>query len=125
MALERNPGLQSAIDAVRVDGSFILSDLVWIAEALGMSIRVTIDDEAYDKLVKNHFPGLLKDSVFGTEPGLSAHLFFSWQPAVHGNRLFGHFDALIPTTPGEASMFLPADAACMNSAAGGTVAHNV
>ena len=113
--LQLFPDLETRIYEVQLDGSFSIPDLTWISKALGASIRLTVDEEAFGTLRPDHYPWLLQDSVFGSEisEAPSIHLYYSWETSVGDKKhTFGHFDALVPSNPGdEASFFLKADAA--------------
>lgn len=61
--------------------------------------------------VSEAFPWIKPDSVFG-DGMVGPHLLFTWQKACSEERLFGHYDILVPSTI-STSLKLPQDAACL------------
>lgn len=87
-----------------------MPDLQWIAPSLGMSVRLTIEQDVWAH-ASQEFPWLLQDSVFGEGP-IGAHLIFCWQKACNETRRFGHYNLLVPSTV-KADVTLSPDATCL------------
>ena len=95
-ALQRFPQHSGRIKAIMEgDGSFETEDISWISAVLGISCRVTILPESFER-AKLFIPDLVPDMTYGTGD-VDTHLLFSWQTAVMENREFGHLDLLVPS----------------------------
>lgn len=116
LALQKVPSSEIKIKEVMNAQSFDISDLSWIAATLSASIRLTVEENTFQSIVKDHYPWLPKDCVFGLGP-CYAHLYFSWvnSDGEQGKK-FGHFDLLSPCTNASSRLFakmLPPDATCI------------
>lgn len=107
-ALKRFPEAKNDIMRVLDEQSFELSDLGWIATSLDTAIRISIKEDSLDK-VREHFPDLLADCIYGRGP-VRAHLLFSWQDSVDGKTRFGHYNLLSPKSRSMFAVMLPHDA---------------
>ena len=110
-AWERWPSCRPHVERVRADNAFYVQDLSWIAGALDIKVRCTIRPDVH-QAIKEDFPALLQDCVLGhaTAP-VTAHLFFSWATDSTGEKTFGHFDLLRPTSEPIFAMELAEDVA--------------
>lgn len=104
--------MEDHIRAVQKDQSFAVTDVGWISASLNLAIRVTIDTDAYAS-IREHSPNLPRDALFGADDcsPVCAHLYFSWQKAVHGETVFGHYNLLSPTKMQAVAKLLPPDVA--------------
>lgn len=103
------PSLADDIARVRADPSFLLTDLVWIADTLKTSVRLTVDADIYSTL-REWYPWLRRDIMFGCQPARSsAHLYFSWSAAAAEDRRFGHYDLLVPCSEQKFDLMLIPD----------------
>ena len=111
LAKEHFPNLEARIEQVQAHGSFEILDLFWIARAVQGSIRLTIDQKAFET-TRQFYPWLPQDGLIGDDGAdVVAHLYFSWQTSVEdASHVFGHYDVLIPCSEGDASLSLPKDA---------------
>ena len=117
MGPETNPGdiaevsfPQFACDIARVraDPSFEVQDLVWIAAAMELNIRLTLDADVKPEL-SGDLDWLQQDMLFGNYGPVQAHLFFRWAKACEEERKFGHYDLLLPSEQTLFSKLLPDD----------------
>ena len=106
------PEQEAHIRAVQKEKSFAVTDVGWISASLNLAIRVTIDADAYPCIHK-HCPTVPRDALFGADDcsPVCAHLYFSWQKSVCGDRVFGHYNLLSPTKMQAVAKLLPPDVA--------------
>ena len=108
-ALDMFPEKKVRIETVQREGSFELVDISWISDTIGQTLRVSIKQESYSRVME-HCPDIPVDMVFGQGP-VSVHMLFSWQLSSCGSNVFGHFDLLVPSAPAQADMALVPDVA--------------
>ena len=103
--------MSAAITEVAETGMFSIHDVPWICRALGICIRITIDEATYDKIDAQGVSEVDPDALYGRETGpVRAHMLFKWmETGGSSGRLVGHFDILYPRQ-GPVAMLLKQDA---------------
>lgn len=95
-AAEQFPEHGPAIQDVRQSGLFGPQDLCWIAGSLQFAIRGSMAHDTLTRLQEcSPTLDIKQDAIYGAG-AIRAHLYFSFTQAIEGNRLFGHWDILVP-----------------------------
>ena len=110
MALTQHPEFAEDIRRVMANPSFEIQDLRWIAPVMGTGVRLSIEDSAWTH-IGPQIPWLRQDMLFGAEVHpVTVHLYFSWPKSLASERLYGHYDLLIPSERTLFNVLLPPDA---------------